>query len=84
MMEYTLGVIGAGNMGAAILRGVVETNCLAHNAIVAYDPNIKREQLLALDFGILCAEDNKTPGACPHVLLAVKPQIMSEVLDQIA
>lgn len=84
MMEYTLGVIGAGNMGAAILRGVVETNCLAHNAIVAYDPNVKREQLLALDFGILCAQDNKTPGACPHVLLAVKPQVMPEVLDQIA
>ena len=83
MMEYKLGVIGVGHMGEAILRGVVESGCLAHNAIVAYDPVRKREQVLAMEFGVLCAENNTIPGSCPHVLLAVKPQVMSEVLAEI-
>ena len=83
MIEYQLGVIGAGNMGEAILRGVIAQGCLPHNAIVAYDPVRKREQVLAMEFGILCAENNLIPGACPHVLLAVKPQMMGAVLDEI-
>ena len=83
MIEYKLGVVGVGHMGEAILRGVVESQCLPHNSIVAYDPVRKREQVLAMEFGILCAENNTIPGACPHVLLAVKPQVMSEVLEEI-
>jgi len=57
MIDYKFGVIGAGNMGTAILRGVVESGALKPNEIVAYDPNIKREQVLALELGILCAQD---------------------------
>ena len=83
MMEYQLGVIGVGHMGEALLRGVLEADCVPHNAIVAYDPVRKREQVLAMQFGILCAENNTIPGSCPHVLLAVKPQVMPEVLAEI-
>ncbi len=83
MMEYKLGVIGVGHMGEALLRGVIESQCLPHNAIVAYDPVRKREQVLAMEFGILCAENNTIPGSCPHVVLAVKPQVMPEVLTEI-
>jgi pyrroline-5-carboxylate reductase len=84
MIDYELGVIGAGNMATAILRGVINTECLPHNAIVAYDPDIKREQVLALEFGILCAQSPTMPGSCPRVLLSVKPQVMDSVLEAIA
>jgi len=83
MIEYQLGVIGVGHMGEALLRGVLKSECLPHNAIVAFDPVRKREQVLAMEFGILCAENNTIPGSCPHVLLAVKPQVMPEVLQEI-
>jgi pyrroline-5-carboxylate reductase len=83
MMEYKLGVIGVGHMGEALLRGVVESKCLPPHAIVAYDPVRKREQVLAMEFGILCAENNTIPGSCPHVVLAVKPQVMPDVLAEI-
>jgi len=83
MIEYKLGVIGVGNMGEAILRGVIREGCLPKNAVVAFDPVRKREQVLAMEFGILCAQDNSIPGACPHVLLAVKPQMMKTVLEEI-
>ena len=84
MIEYQLGVIGAGNMAEAILRGILSANCLQHNEIVAFDPVAKRQQILAMEFSIMCARDNTVPGACPHVLLAVKPQVMKEALEQIA
>ena len=38
MIEYQLGVIGAGNMAEAILRGIINNDCLPHDAIIAYDP----------------------------------------------
>lgn len=84
MIEYTFGVVGAGNMGTAILRGVVNSGVLDAKRIVAYDPNLKREQELALDLGILCSQDNRLPAGCPHVLLAVKPQVACDVLREIA
>ena len=83
MMQYTLGVIGVGHMGEALLRSVIDSDCLPRNAIVAYDPVRKREQVLAMELGILCAENNTIPGSCPRVLLAVKPQVMSKVLAEI-
>jgi len=84
MIEYQLGVVGAGNMAEAILRGILNENGLNHNEIVAYDPVVKRQQILAMEFSIMCARDNSVPGACPRVLLAVKPQVMAEALSQIA
>ena len=83
MFEYTFGVIGAGNMGTAILRGLVETGAMRPNQIVAYDPFIKREQVLALELGILCAQDNRMPASCPYVLVSVKPQVVDHVLEEI-
>lgn len=83
MMDYQLGVIGVGNMGEAILRGVIRKDYLPRDAVVAYDPVRKREQVLAMEFGILCAQDNSIPGACQRVLLAVKPQMMQTVLEEI-
>jgi len=84
MIEYQLGVVGAGNMAEAILRGILREDYLKHNEIVAYDPVATRQQILAMEFSIMCAQDNTVPGACPHVLLAVKPQVMPEALEQIA
>ena len=83
MLDYELGVIGAGNMAEAILRGVIKSNWLHRDAIVAYDPVIAREQMLAIELGILCARDNTMTGSCPHVLIAVKPNVVGEVLDEI-
>jgi len=83
MIEYELGVVGAGNMAEAILRGVLRKNYLDRDAIVAYDPVIAREQTLAIELGILCARDNTMTGSCPHVLIAVKPNVVAEVLEEI-
>ena len=41
-MIKTIGMIGTGNMGSAILRGVVEAEYIKASMIVAYDTSSRR------------------------------------------
>ena len=84
MNDKQLGVIGAGNMAEAILRGVVRGNVLSHGRIVAADPSLERRQKLLAELQIDAVPDNATAAACPRVLLAVKPQTMPAVLEEIS
>ncbi len=84
MPKYQLGLIGAGNMGEALLRGALSANVVDRVAVVVSDPVFKRRQLFTHDLGVVAVEDNSAPAACPRVVLAVKPQVMGEVLDGIA
>ena len=84
MTKRELGVIGAGNMAEALLRGALSANVIGHNAVVASDPQFARRQLFTSELGITCVEDNAIPATCRRVLLAVKPQVMAEVLEGIA
>ena len=84
MAEYQLGVIGGGNMGEAVLRGLVGRKVLSAGEVVLSEPLAGRRELLAREVGVTCVGDNLTPAGCPRVLLAVKPQVMARVLDEIA
>ncbi len=83
MAKYQLGVIGAGNMAEALLRGVVGGNFLSHSVIVACDPALARRQRLTQELNITCQPDSTAAAQCPRVLLAVKPQVMPDVLQEI-
>ncbi|MBN1942282.1 MAG: pyrroline-5-carboxylate reductase [Phycisphaerae bacterium] len=80
-MEYELGVIGGGNMAEAILGAAVRSGFLSAEKIVAADPTAARREKLANELGITCVETNDAPAGCPRVLLAVKPQVMGDMLD---
>ena len=41
-MINTIGMIGTGNMGSAILRGIVEASYVKSSSIVAYDTSARR------------------------------------------
>jgi len=82
--EYQLGVIGAGNIAEALLRGVIGGNFLPHNAIMASDPLLQRRQLLAHQLNIATTDRNLVAAGCPRILLAVKPQVVAAVLDEIS
>ena len=84
MQNYPVGVIGAGNMAEALLRGALSANVIDHNTVVASDPVFKRRQFFTRELGVTSVEDNNVPGRCVRVLLAVKPQVMAEVLEGIA
>ena len=81
MAECRLGVIGAGNMAEAILRGVLNAGRLKADEIVASDPDADRRRRVEGELGVACDADNAAAAGCPRLLLAVKPQVMAEVLD---
>lgn len=77
-----LGFIGAGAMGGALLRGLLAAGKVTREDLVYYDPDPKRQQEMA-ELGIEAALDNPEVMHSPVVVLAVKPQFLKEVMEQI-
>jgi len=71
-------------MAEAIIHGLIDSIVLSRNIMVISDPDPSRRQHLANEMRLVCVPDNRTPARCSCVLLAVKPQVMGKVLDQIA
>jgi pyrroline-5-carboxylate reductase len=80
-VHYQLGIIGAGNMAEAIVRGVLGAKLLGAGEIVAADPSLARRELFQNALKIATHDDALTfVGQCDAILLSVKPQQMAEVL----
>jgi len=78
MTNETIAFIGAGNMGEALIRGLLAAGTVKPHQIIATDIRPDRLELLQRTFGIRTARD--IPQA-DIFLLAVKPQQMSDVLS---
>ena len=80
-----VGFLGAGNMGEALIKGLVEANLVPAEAIHATDVRLERLRELDRQYGIQVASDNESlVRQVDIVILAVKPQIMDAVLKEIA
>lgn len=78
--DTKIGFIGAGNMAAAIIGGLVQKG-RDPGSILAYDPDAEKTSRLQSDFAIRAADSNEQVlEDCDVVVLAVKPQVMREVL----
>jgi pyrroline-5-carboxylate reductase len=77
-----LGFIGAGAMGGALLRGLLAAGRVKVEELVFCDPDPKRQQEME-KLGIEAAQDNAEVMHSPVVVLAVKPQILKNVLEEI-
>ena len=73
-----LGFIGTGNMGSAIIKGISASGLSAE--IYAYDKDT--EKLSALPANP-CGSAPELVSLCKYVLLAIKPQVLGSVLDEI-
>ena len=80
-----VGFLGAGNMGEAMIKGLLRTGLVPAAAIAATDVRAERLEQIARQYGICAAASNAAlvEGA-DVVILAVKPQIMRAVLKEIA
>ena len=80
-----VGFIGGGNMGEALIKGLVAANVVPPKAILATDVRQDRLRELETQYGITIPRDNVTlVKDADVVVLAVKPQIMDAVLREIA
>lgn len=81
--DRTIGFIGAGNMAEAMIRGLLR-GTFAPEQVSASGPRGERVRELAGAYGITATTDNKVPAGAEIVVLSVKPQILSRVLDEVA
>jgi pyrroline-5-carboxylate reductase len=85
LASKTFGFIGPGNMAEALLRGLVHGNHVPASAICVAGPRIERLDELAKKFDVKTTVNNADAARGVDVLiLAVKPQIMERVVQQIA
>ena len=81
----TYGFIGLGNMASAILRGMAKAGVFAENALVGYNPSAAKAQALQNEMPLrACSSAREAAEAADVVVLAVKPQVLPDVLPQIA
>jgi pyrroline-5-carboxylate reductase len=81
---HTLGVIGVGNMGAALVRGIVAAGVLPPESVTVFDAAPGRADALALDLGVQAAASNLDVAArSEYLLLAVKPGMVATVLREV-
>lgn len=80
-----VGFVGSGNMGEALIRGLVAAHVVPAESIWASDVRIERLKELDRQYGIQLAANNvELVRQADVVVLAVKPQIIAPVLREIA
>ena len=80
-----IGFIGAGRMATALASGFVKTGVLSADAICAFDPSEAARESFTTAFGSVCVSGNPEVVAQSDVVfLAVKPQFLDDVLQEIA
>ena len=84
MSDSNIGFIGGGNMGASLIGGLV-ANGTPPGTIWVSDPDTSKLDDVARQFGINAGSDNDDVASrCATVVLAVKPQIMHTVVQDLA
>ena len=81
-----VGLIGVGNMGGAILHGMLDAEYMKAQQLYAYDKSFKRLDQLSNEIrGInLCQSASDLAEACDMIILAVKPNVLRSVVEEIA
>jgi pyrroline-5-carboxylate reductase len=80
-----IGMLGAGNMAGALIRGMLASGSVGPERIRASDVRKERLEELHTEYGIDTTSDNRALTAWADlIVLAVKPQVIDRVLDQIS
>ncbi len=80
-MKYTVGFIGAGNMGGALIDAVCRT--INPDNIAIYDKDEKKAQQKATSIGANAVDIKTVASQCDFVFLGVKPNIINIVANEI-
>jgi glutamate 5-kinase len=85
-MENYIGFIGAGNMAASLIRGAISVGIVGPEEIVTINKqNRERMDALVAEHGIREAGSlRELVEQCPTLVLAVKPDQVPEVLEELS
>lgn len=80
-----IGFIGGGNMAEALVKGLLSASFIEAKSLMVADVCPVRQEWLRQEYHIKTTDDScELAKKCDVILLAVKPQVMKEVLESIA
>jgi pyrroline-5-carboxylate reductase len=80
-----VGILGIGNMGEALLRGLLEGRVCAPEQLTCSDVRLDRLAAVRERYGVRGVSQNSQVARESEILIfAVKPQIMKPVLEEVA
>ena len=83
-MKKTVGFIGCGNMGSAMIRGMIQSKVVVPEKIIVNDRNVKKMKSLNTDLGVQMEKSaNNLVKKADIIFLAVKPNVYGTVLEEI-
>ena len=83
--KKVIGFIGTGNMGEALIAGLLKAKFTTPEQIIAFDADGARLRFIQKKYGVKKASDNHhLASQCDPLLLCVKPQSMKEVIEEMA
>ncbi|NLI83119.1 MAG: pyrroline-5-carboxylate reductase [Deltaproteobacteria bacterium] len=79
-----IGFIGGGNMGEALIKGLLNASLLTSDRLHVFDVVASRMEYLAGKYQVQTATNiGQLAGSCHMIVLAVKPQNMASVLAEL-
>ncbi len=81
-MSYTLGFMGCGNMGGALVRAAATS--VAPERIAVYDPDCTKTDALADALSVVSVSLETLVKESKFLILGIKPQVMERALADIA
>lgn len=83
-MDKTIGFIGSGNMGQAMINGLLKSGIVASENVIASAKTENTRKEVSESYGIKVYSDNKeVAGLSDYLILSVKPHKHLEVIQEI-
>lgn len=83
--KSSIAFIGGGNMAEALAVGIVRARIVSPESIIVSEPDPERCSYLGSRYGLITTGRNKDAAvAGGTIFLAVKPQVLPEVLEEVA
>ncbi|MBR1735958.1 MAG: NAD(P)-binding domain-containing protein, partial [Firmicutes bacterium] len=82
-MKKTIGFIGGGNMGSAIIGGIINKGLFSGGNVTVSDISEENLGRLKENYSVNTTKDNNAAAKCDIVFLCVKPNMIADVIGGI-
>ncbi len=84
MIAKSIGIIGAGKMGEAIINGLLSSRSLSKDQVLAVEVSPERSKYIRATYGISCDDRvEELVNVSDLIIIAVKPEVVASVVTEV-